>query len=416
LESEGKMRSVNVSATGLQSAKIKLQGTQPSARRMALAGFSASLVGIGLARFAYTPLLPAIIQAGWFVPAQASYLGAANLVGYLLGALAAASFANRLGTTATLRLMMALATLSFLACAWPLSFAWFFAWRLLAGITGGALMVLAAPAILHHVEPRQAGFITGAIFTGIGVGIAISGTLMPLLLGHGLTVTWLGLAAVAFLLTASAWQGWPRDGGGPAAPPAMPSSGPSSLTPSLSRPVLALALQYGFDAVGLVPHMIFLVDFIARALGRGVAVGAGYWILFGMSAMVGPVVAGRAADRFGARRTLRFAYILQSAAVASLLISDKPVVLAVSAVIMGALTPGIVPLTLARLTGLLPDPMARRRAWSVATATFAVGQAGAAYLFTVLLDHWGGYEPIFAVAAAALAAALLVDVIVRSRA
>jgi Uncharacterised MFS-type transporter YbfB len=46
--------------------------------RAALSAASASLVGIGLARFAYTPLLPAIIDAGWFSPSQAAYLGAAN--------------------------------------------------------------------------------------------------------------------------------------------------------------------------------------------------------------------------------------------------------------------------------------------------------------------------------------------------
>jgi len=54
--------------------------------RAALAGLCATLVGIGLARFAYAPLLPALIQGGWFTPAEAAYLGAANLLGYLAGA------------------------------------------------------------------------------------------------------------------------------------------------------------------------------------------------------------------------------------------------------------------------------------------------------------------------------------------
>src|SRR6478609_4761345 len=41
------------------------------------AGLCATLVGIGLARFAYTPLLPAIIDAHWFSASAATYLGAA---------------------------------------------------------------------------------------------------------------------------------------------------------------------------------------------------------------------------------------------------------------------------------------------------------------------------------------------------
>ena len=61
----------------------------------AAAGLCASLVGLGLARFAYTPLIPALIAANWFSPADAVYLGAANLAGYLAGALVARELGGR---------------------------------------------------------------------------------------------------------------------------------------------------------------------------------------------------------------------------------------------------------------------------------------------------------------------------------
>src|ERR1700761_7517505 len=111
-----------------------LEPITPTARAVAsvnawwaiLAGFCASLVGIGLARFAYTPLLPAIIGAHWFDPADAAYLGAANLAGYLAGALAGRPVAGRLSTPTAIRAMMLLATAAFFACAYPISFLWFF--------------------------------------------------------------------------------------------------------------------------------------------------------------------------------------------------------------------------------------------------------------------------------------------------
>ena len=90
--------------------------------RATLAGLCASLVGIGLARFAYTPLIPVLIAANWFAPAEAVYLGAANLAGYLAGALLARPAADRASAPAVLRTMMVLATASFFACAMPLSF------------------------------------------------------------------------------------------------------------------------------------------------------------------------------------------------------------------------------------------------------------------------------------------------------
>src|SRR6478736_7544651 len=79
----------------------------------AAAGLCASLVGLGLARFAYTPLIPALIAAKWFSPAEAVYLGAANLAGYLAGALIARELGRRAGSVRTLRAMMVLAALCF---------------------------------------------------------------------------------------------------------------------------------------------------------------------------------------------------------------------------------------------------------------------------------------------------------------
>lgn len=62
-----------------------------------MAGLCTSLVSIGLGRFAYTPLLPALIDHKWFSADNAAYLGAANLAGYLLGVLGAEALRGRFG-------------------------------------------------------------------------------------------------------------------------------------------------------------------------------------------------------------------------------------------------------------------------------------------------------------------------------
>src|SRR5919197_6648303 len=90
--------------------------------RAVSAGLCANLVGVGLARFAYTPLIPALIAAHWYSVSATVYLGAANLAGYLAGALLARQMAVRVGPGPTLRTMMAVATAAFFACAYPLSF------------------------------------------------------------------------------------------------------------------------------------------------------------------------------------------------------------------------------------------------------------------------------------------------------
>lgn len=374
--------------------------------RATLSAACASLIGIGLARFAYTPLLPAIVGAGWFSVANATYLGAANLAGYLAGVLLAEPAAARAGPRRVLRGAMLAASITFFACAWPVGFAWFFSWRFVSGVAGGIAMVLAAPTILPHVAPSRRGLVSGAIFMGVGFGIAASGTLVPLLLHQGLQQAWLGLGGVALALTLVGWNGWP------AASRSTPGT-PPKLSPSDTRQLRVLYAGYGLNAFGLVPHMVFLVDYVARGLGQRLDAGAGYWVLFGLGAVVGPLVTGHVADRIGFRSTLRLVYLVEAAAVALPALTSGWVGLMVSSLVVGAATPGVVPLALGRTHEVLRHhPAAQKRAWSAATTSFAVMQAAGAYGLSFLFVRTGGnYQALFGLGASAMLLALAVDLL-----
>lgn len=371
-----------------------------------MCAFCASLIGIGLARFAYTPLLPAVIGAHWFEPSAAAYLGAANLAGYLAGALLGRPITSRLSLHATLRLMMLAATAAFFACAWPVGFLWFFVWRFAAGVAGGALMVLAAPAVLPHVPPARRGLAGGVIFMGVGVGVAASGTIVPLLLREGLQQTWIGLGVICLLLTVIAWGGWPGD-----APASQPAPHHAH-APKQGR-LRALYAEYALNAGGWVPHMIFLVDFVARGLHQGIAAGSEYWVLFGLGATFGPVLAGHLADRAGFGAALRLAFLVEAAAVSIPALGLGPAWLIASSVVVGAFVTGTVPLVLGRIGELLPHhPAQQKAAWSVATVCFALCQASAAYGFSFLFGWSGGdYGLLFLLGTAAMVAALAIDLI-----
>src|SRR5437899_11418258 len=110
-------------------------------------------------------------------------------------------------------------------------------------------MPLAAPTVMPHVPPSRRGLAGGVIFTGVGLGIAASGTLVPLLLKMGLVATWCGLGVLALALTVLAWGGWPDE--------------PTRLAPpgvnGVHRPGFALGalyVAYALDAAGLAPHRV----------------------------------------------------------------------------------------------------------------------------------------------------------------
>ncbi|KYH03141.1 YbfB/YjiJ family MFS transporter [Bradyrhizobium sp. DOA1] len=373
--------------------------------RYAIAGLSASLVGLGLARFSYTPLIPALIAAKWFSASDVVYLGAANLAGYLAGALAARAVATRIGAIRALRAMMLLATLSFFASATPLTFAWFFTWRFLSGFTGGVIMVLAASVILPHISAARRGIVGGVIFAGVGLGVAASGTLVPLLLQQGLQQSWYGLGVLAVMLTLASWWNWPAETKAEAAPAhqAKPHH-----TSSASR---GLLVQYGLNAVALVPHMVFIVDFVARGLGQGIAAGSRYWVLYGLGAIVGPLVTGHLGDRSGFGPALRAAFLIEAAAVLLPTVISAPLSLIVSSVVVGGFTPGIVPLVLGRIHELVPHSAEQQRTtWSHATTSFALFQATAAYGFSWIYAQTGGdYLVLFGLGGAAVVIALAID-------
>jgi predicted MFS family arabinose efflux permease len=401
------MSSTNVSPHGHTVTHRRNEGGP--AWLAAVAGLCASLVGLGLARFAYTPLIPALIASKWFSPADAVYLGAANLAGYLAGALAARELGARLGAVRTLRIMMILATLCCFACSAPVSLVWFFAWRFLAGLTGGVIMVLAASTILPHVAPNQRGAIGGVIFAGVGLGVAASGTLVPLLLQQGLRQSWYGLGALSALLTLASWKAWPVDS---PVPEHLPSA--HAVSHQRSPAVLRLlSVEYGLNALALVPHMIFLVDFVARGLGQGITAGSHYWVLYGLGATIGPLLTGHLADRSGFGPALRVAFLIEGIAILLPALSSAPAAMIVSSVIVGGFTPGIVPLVLGRIHELLPHGNAgQRAAWAHATTVFALFQAAGAYGLSYLFQRTGGdYAILFVIGAGAVTASLTIDLV-----
>lgn len=370
---------------------------------LVFAGFCASLISIGLARFVYTPLLPALIEAHWFSAADAVYLGAANLTGYLLGAVSGRAMARRWPDVNVLRLMLVLVSLSFVGCAFPLSLGWFFAWRLVSGIAGGVVMVLIAATLLPHVPAARRGLASGMIFVGAGLGIVASGTLVPVLMHWDLRATWLGLAAFTGLLTLASWRAWP-----PAA--TRTAAAPVRQAQAGHAAVGLLYVQYALMAAAFVPVMIFLVDYIARGQRLGAGEAAYFWVLYGVGAVLGPALYGMLIDRFGSTPTLRMMLLSQTAAMLALAQLQDHTALAALTLVLGTFPSGIAPTVLARIQHWLPGAAQQTAVWSRATTAFAVLQAASAYGYSALFNQTGGqYRLIFELGAAFMGLTLLLD-------
>lgn len=368
-----------------------------------LTGFLATLSGVGLARFAYTALMPQMVLAGWFTGEQVAYLGAANLLGYLIGALAAAPLAERFGAVRVLVACWMAVTLSFAGCSFDQPMPAFFVWRLVSGIAGATLMVLGPSVAMSATPIARRAALGPLMFSGIGVGALLSATLVPTLAQQSLAAVWWGLAAVC---AAALWWGWRNARHLPAPQPMVftPGTSAQAAAPAVvwSVPVILVFAAYTTDAFGFVPHTVFWVDYLARELDMGAGYASTQWAFFGLGAVAGPLCASLCATRWGWWRTTTGAYALKAIAIGMPLLWVGFAGHAVSSFLVGALSPGMAAITSGYLMQLI-GPERHKRMWGYATAAFALLQATAGYLMAFIYAHTGSYHSLFAMGCTALA-------------
>jgi MFS family permease len=400
--------------------------------RLSLAGLSATLIGNGIGRFAFIALMPALIEAGWFSKGQASHLSVATLVGYVLGAWATDWLGHRYRVVTLLRVSMLVCSLSFFACAFQgAPMAWYYFWRTAAGFCGAVLMVLPAPVVLPQHDVAVRGRASGIVFSGIGLGAVLSGLLVPAMIAglgvavilggqvwplafRGVTGAWLGMGAICLLLTIGSWRQWPVESH--ALPsPVQPDQPRQDEIPADARwTVWMILLAHGLNAVGYLAHTLFWVDYIVRELHMPLATGGFFWSMFGLGAAVGPLLTGSLADRFGLRRCLIGGFLLKGLAAALPVWSSSVPALLTSSLLMGIFTPGIVALVSAYALDRV-GPTLHRRAWGMATFSFAIAQAAGGFLMASLATNMESYHPLFLVSAVALLGSVACVLMVRRK-
>jgi len=362
--------------------------------RPALAASATVFAGIGLARFAYVPLFPAMVGAGWVDGGGAGLLGAANLAGYLAGVLGGRGLAARVGVPRALDAGMALALLAFAACAVQGGLWWFVLWRGLAGAAGGVLMALAGPAAQASVAPAQRSMASGVVMAGAGSGVAAAGLLVPMLLWGGLAFAWAGLAVAVGLLWLAARSHWPN-------PPALAAAEVAQAVPRALR----LLLAYGLSGAGMVAPMVYLADLAVRGRGLPIEAASLVWVLFGLGAVAGTLLGGRVAGRIGGRRALPIWLGVQVLALALALLPWWPALL-LAAPLGGFAGIGATAVTLAaarEVAGVQAGVV-----WIRATACYAVAQAAVAFALAALFAATGdSHAAVFGVGLLLSAASLI---------
>ncbi len=176
-------------------------GTTEGAAAAALAGLCALALGMGIGRFAYTPVLPAM-QADFGLSVEsAGLIASANFAGYLAGALLAIRVAQRARRRAYVVAVLASVATTLLMAAFsgvaPIS-----AVRFLSGVASAFLLVHGSAIVLDRLAEARRLELAGVLYAGVGVGIAASALIVELAVRLGATSAWqwIALGTAALLL------------------------------------------------------------------------------------------------------------------------------------------------------------------------------------------------------------------------
>jgi predicted MFS family arabinose efflux permease len=365
----------------------------------AMAGFAAQLIGIGIGRLGYPPLIPALIGNHWFTVSQADYLTAANLTGYILGSIMAARINRSVPSVFLIKSCVLTAIFTFVLCGIPFGFPIYFVLRTIAGICGGVIVVVTAPTILKFTPESVKGVIGGIIFSGVGMGVAFTGVLIPYILRNGIPLTWFFYAVFSIVLVFSFWKSWPAGSNQEYLIKKKPNG--EHRQKIWSRAIILLLIAYACNAVGFVPHTVFWVDFISRGLHLGIATGTHFWILLGISAAIGPVITGYMADKIGFGKSIRISLLVKGIGVILPVLSTAAWSLALSSIFVGGLALGIASLAAGRITELV-EPILQKKVWSYMTICFSITHALTAYLLSYVFSRTFSYVLIFEIGAVSL--------------
>lgn len=352
------------------------------------AGLSALALAMGIGRFGYTALLPAM-QAEGLSDADAGIVAAANLFGYVFGSWAAGRTPPAWWRPGLLA-CVALSVLSTAAMATG-GFGPWLLWRALAGPASAGVFVLGVGLMLERLAALGRGDWGGFAFSGVGFGIAASGAVAFALTDAAAAWLALGALALGFALPAALLA---RPG---AAHAAAPPAAPAAASPALRR----LTAAYVLEGFGYSVAATFLVAVVAR--GGGLDLAAWAWVVAGLAAAPAFVVWRRVARRAGLWRALGLAYAIQAAAIALPALSAAPVAALAAAIGFGGTFLAITALTVAEARHLGGVPAIGR-----VTVLYGIGQALGPMLAGWLAEARGGFDSALVASGACVAAGAVI--------
>lgn len=332
----------------------------------AIAGMLALAVAMGIGRFAFTPVLPMMLDDAGLSIRQGSWLASVNYAGYFIGAVGAGLLRISAGTA--IRGGLGMIGLVTLAMALPLPIEGWMAMRFLAGTASAWVLIAISSWSLETLGRHQRPGLSSVVFAGVGAGIATAGLLCIALLQAAAASThaWLLLGALSVAVTLLVWPVFPPSN--KAAPRSRPkvSSGER-----WSADAVCLVVCYGVFGFGYIIPATFL-PVMAKNTLQDPALFGWSWPLFGAAAAVSTLLVAPAKRFFSSAQVLAASYFVMAFGVALPVLRSDMATISIAALCVGG-TFMVMTLTAMQEARRIAGERAPALIAAM-TATFAAGQ------------------------------------------
>jgi len=371
-----------------------------------MGGFVALAAAMGIGRFVYTPILPFMADGLGLTKGEAGLIASANFLGYMLGALAAASpaLSGRRRNWAIAALLLSAVSTGIMAffSALPV----FLVLRFIGGVASAFALVFSSALVMDRLAAARRPALIALYFAGVGTGIVTSALLVAGLAraGYDWREFWLASGALSLIAVALFMALVPNS----AEPPAKPAA---AVSDGRDRRLVALIAAYGLFGFGYVITATF-ISAIVRSEADLKFLEPVIWLIVGVGAIPSVALWAWVGRRIGDGRAYALACLVEAGAVTLSVVAGSPAVVALSALLLGGTFVGITATGLVHARELSRvDP---RRNLALMTAIFGIGQMIGPAFGGFLHDVSGSFRlPTLAAAGVLVIAALLVGATAR---
>jgi predicted MFS family arabinose efflux permease len=350
-----------------------------------LAGIFALIVGVGVARFAFTSLLPPMLD-NFLSISFAGILASINYVGYLSGSIFSIFIKDIHSKVKFFRFGLALCIITSLLLGFTESPIIWLLSRLFAGFGAAMALVVGSAIVMSKLKNTNKTKAMGIHFSGLGFSILVSDLIMRGVFHYSeyWQYAWITLALAGTLFASYSayilsFDKQPTD-----------KIIKHKFDKTLFSPlVIVLALAYFTEGVGMVVQATFLPD-IVNSL-EGLSGYGGYaWLVVGLAGIPSCIIWMRLAHRYNSIDIMMLAMALQVIGILIPTFSSNIILNFISGILYGGTFIGLVALFMnfgGQLAGKNPVFI-----MGLITAAYGIGQVVAPLYCVALIEHFDNYN------------------------